>query len=76
MGLAHDKDEMPPEYEVWHETAVAVINMWLSSGKTLQLVTVRSKPFLERLEARGLPNTAKTRRRYVELLTSRAGDAA
>ncbi|WID96513.1 hypothetical protein QO058_28005 [Bosea vestrisii] len=75
-GLAHDKDEMPPEYEIWHQTAVAVMNVWLSRGKALQLVTIRPKPFLEWLEARELPNTAETRRRYVELLASRAGDAA
>jgi hypothetical protein len=73
--LAHDKDEMPPEYEVWHQTAVAVMNVWLSRGKAIQIVTIKPKPFLAWLEERGLPNTAATRRQYVELLASK-GDSA
>lgn len=64
--LAHDRLEMPGDYDVWHAAALSVINEWLSRGKALQIVTVRSDEFLAWLGVQGLPNTAATRLKYVE----------
>lgn len=65
--LAHDRDQMPPDYETWHRNAVAVMNAWLARGRALEIVTIKPAEFLAWLEATGLPNTADTRRKYVEL---------
>jgi hypothetical protein len=74
--LAGDRDEMPPDYDEWHRNAVAVINAWLSRGRALEIVTVRPDEFLAWLAERGLPNTAETRRQYVEALAGRCHDVA
>uniref|UniRef100_A0A9E8CJB0 Uncharacterized protein n=1 Tax=Bosea sp. NBC_00436 TaxID=2969620 RepID=A0A9E8CJB0_9HYPH len=65
--LAHDRDEMPSDYETWHRNAVAVMNAWLARGRALEIVTIKPAEFLAWLRETGLPNTADTRRRYVEL---------
>lgn len=74
--LAHDRAEMPPRYEDWRSNAEAVMNVWLARGRALQIVTIRPGPFLAWLEARSLPNTAESRRRYVEDLVTSNHDAA
>jgi len=71
--LAHDRDEMPSDYEAWHKQAMAVMNAWLARGRALQIVTIRPDEFLAWLEAQGLPNTAATRRSFVEEKAKRAG---
>jgi hypothetical protein len=74
--LAHDRDEMPSDYDEWHRNAVAVMNAWLSRGRALEIVTIRPDEFLEWLEAGGLLNTAENRRRYVEEQASHCHDVA
>jgi len=74
-ALAHDRDEMPSDYEVWHRHAVSVVNAWLAKGRALQIVTIKPKPFLAWLAARGRLNTAENRLRYVEDLATRNQDA-
>jgi len=64
--LAHDRDDMPSEYAVWHASALEVINTWLARGRALQIVSIRLDEFLIWLKERGLPNTAATRLRFVE----------
>lgn len=64
--LAHDHDEMPRDYEVWHAAALNVINEWLARGRALQIVTIRPAEFVAWLEDHNLPNTAATRLKYVE----------
>lgn len=71
--LAHDRHEMPGDYDAWHEAALRVINGWLARGRALQIVTIRPDEFLEWLEAHSLPNTAATRRKFVEERASSAG---
>jgi len=67
LQLAQDRDEMPGDYETWHKNAVNVMNTWLARGRALEIVTIRPAEFLAWLKETGLPNTADTRRRYVEL---------
>ncbi|WP_038357947.1 hypothetical protein [Bosea sp. UNC402CLCol] len=74
--LAQDKDEMPRDYEAWHANAMAVMNAWLARGRALQIVTVRPEEFMAWLAERGLPNTAATRRQYVEDRATRDHQAA
>ncbi|MGO4171921.1 hypothetical protein [Bosea sp. TAF32] len=74
--LAHDRDEMPSDYETWHRNAVAVMNAWLARGRALEIVTVRPAEFLAWLAEAGLPNTAETRRSYVEQRASHCHDVA
>lgn len=64
--LAHDRDEMPCDYEIWHASALEVMNTWLARGRALQIVTIRSEEFLQWLAERQLPNTAATRLKFVE----------
>jgi hypothetical protein len=64
--LAHDRDQMPADYETWHRNAVAVMNVWLARGRALEIVTIKPAEFLAWLQDSGLPNTAETRRKYVE----------
>lgn len=64
--LAHDRDDMPRDYEVWYASAVEVMNTWLARGRALQIVTIRPGEFLIWLNECGLPNTAATRLRFVE----------
>lgn len=64
--LAHDRDEMPADYDIWHRNAVAVMNAWLARGRALEIVTIKPAEFLAWLQQSGLPNTAETRRKYVE----------
>lgn len=71
--LAHDRVEMPSDYDAWHRNALEVMNAWLARGRALQIVTVRPSEFLAWLRVKGLPNTAKTRLQYVEQKASRAG---
>lgn len=71
--LAHDHDEMPRDYDVWHAAAMDTISAWLARGRTLQIVTVKPAEFLAWLSERDLPNTAETRRRYVEEKATAAG---
>lgn len=71
--LAHDHDEMPRDYEVWHAAAVKVMHTWLARGRALQIVTIRPDEFLAWLQARDLPNTAATRLQYVEEKARQAG---
>lgn len=70
--LAHDKAEMPRDYDAWHAAATRVINEWLARGRALEIVTVRPDEFLSWLDTQGLPNTAAARLRYVEERASRA----
>ncbi len=76
LALAQDRDEMPSDYAVWHANAVAVMNVWLARGRALEIVTIRPAEFLAWIEARGLPNTAETRRLYVESLAGHSHDVA
>ncbi|KRE04325.1 hypothetical protein ASE61_25695 [Bosea sp. Root670] len=71
--LAHDRDEMPSDYDVWLAAALSVMNAWLARGRALQIVTIRPEEFLAWLEAAGLPNTAATRLKYVECKAASAG---
>ncbi|WP_377848599.1 hypothetical protein [Bosea sp. UC22_33] len=71
--LAHDRDEMPGDYETWHAAALSVMNAWLARGRALQIVTIRPDEFLAWLETERLPNTAATRLKYVEQKASGAG---
>lgn len=64
--LAADHDDFPPDYDVWYAAALEVMNIWLARGKALQIVSIKPDEFFAWLEARGLPNTAATRLRYVE----------
>ncbi|RYF31622.1 MAG: hypothetical protein EOO23_01935 [Comamonadaceae bacterium] len=64
--LAHDRDEMPGDYEAWHAAALNVMNAWLARGRALQIVSIRPDEFLAWLDAEKLPNTAATRLKYVE----------
>lgn len=61
--LAHDHDAIPSEYEVWHVSAVSVMNEWLARGKVLQIIAIRPDELLAWMKARGLVNTAATRLR-------------
>ncbi|MEZ2405744.1 hypothetical protein GGC47_000007 [Bosea sp. OAE752] len=74
--LAHDRDQMPADYEEWHRNAVAVMNAWLARGRALEIVTIRPDDFLAWLEERALPNTAEMRRQYVEELARHCHDVA
>lgn len=71
--LAHDHDEMPGDYEVWHAAALHVINAWLARGRALQIVTIKPEEFLSWLEKEGLQNTAAARLKYVEGKAAGAG---
>lgn len=71
--LAHDRDEMPSDYDEWHRQAIAVVNAWLARGRALQIVTIRPDEFMAWLDSKGLPNTAASRRRYVESKATEAG---
>ena len=71
--LAHDRDQMPSDYETWHRNAVTVMNACLARGRALEIVTIKPAEFLAWLQQRGLPNTAEIRRSYVEF---RAGASA
>ena len=75
-NLAHDRDEMPSDYDTWHRNAVAVMNAWLARGRAIEIVTIKPAEFLAWLEQRALPNTAETRRWYVEALASHCHDVA
>lgn len=70
LALAQDREEMRADYETWHRNAVAVTNAWLAKGRALEIVTVRPAEFVAWIAQQGLPNTAETRRRYVEALAS------
>lgn len=71
--LAHDREEMPADYEVWHAAALGVINAWLARGRTLQIVTVKPDEFLAWLQNESLTNTAANRLKYVETKARGAG---
>jgi len=71
--LAHDRDDMPSNYDDWHAAALSVMNAWLARGRALQIVTIRPDEFLAWLESQGLPNTAATRLKYVEEKATGAG---
>lgn len=71
--LAHDQDDMPSDYDVWHASAVSAVNAWLARGRALQIVTIRPEEFLAWLQARGLPNSAATRLKFVEGKAKGAG---
>lgn len=75
-ALAQDRNEMPADYEVWHKNAVSVMNAWLARGRALEIITIRPAEFLAWARARNLPNTAETRRRYVEELAGHGHDIA
>ena len=76
LALAQDREEMPADYEVWHRNAVAVMKAWLARGRALEIVTIRPAEFLAWLDETGLPNTAETRRRYVEQCARHCQDVA
>jgi hypothetical protein len=76
LKLAQDRDEMPTDYATWHRQAVAVMNAWLARGRALEIVTIRPHEFVAWLEREGLPNTAETRRRYVEEQARHCHDVA
>lgn len=71
--LAHDHDDIPRDYDIWHAAAQNVISEWLARGKALQIVSIRPDEFLAWLEAEGLPNTAATRLKYVEAKAAGVG---
>lgn len=71
--LAHDREDMPSDYETWHRNAIAVMNAWLARGRALEIVTIKPAEFLIWLQESGLSNTAETRRRYVESRAARHG---
>jgi len=75
-ALAHDRAEMPADYETWHRQALAVMNFWLARGRALEIVTIRPDEFLAWLAAPNLPNTAETRRQYVEEQARHCHDVA
>ena len=66
-ALAQDRDLMPSDYEVWLERALLVMSELLALGRAVEIVTIRPAEFLVWLAETGLPNTASTRLRYVEL---------
>lgn len=66
---------MPRDYEVWHASAVEVMNTWMARGRALQIVTIQPDEFLIWLKELGLQNTAATRLRFVEE-KARGGRAA
>lgn len=76
LSAAQDRDEMPCEYGVWRQNAVAVIEAWLAKGRAIEIVTVRPGELQAWLGQRGLPNTAETRRRYVEAIGSCGSESA
>lgn len=51
----------------WLERALLVMNELLAMGRAIEMVTIRPAAFLAWLAETGLPNTARTRLRYVEL---------
>lgn len=71
--LAHDRGDMPSDYETWHEAAFRVMNAWLAQGRTVQIVTIKPDEFLAWIRARNLPNTAETRLQFVQSKAKRAG---
>lgn len=64
--LAADRNDIPPDYEVWYAAALNVMNTWLARGRALQIVRINPDEFLSWLRAKGLQNTAATRLQYVE----------
>jgi len=64
--LAHDHDQMPRDYDVWHAAALQVIHAWLARGRALQIITIKPDEFIAWLQEKGLPNTAATRLKFVE----------
>lgn len=63
---ADDHHDMPSDYDVWHASALSVINAWLARGRALQIVTIKPVELPAWLESQALPNTAATRLKYVE----------
>jgi hypothetical protein len=74
LALAVDREGAATNYDEWHSKATQVAKIYLNRGQALTLVTIRPKPFLEWLDARGLPNSAENRIRYVEHLTTTGGE--
>jgi len=73
-ALAHDRDQMPKHYSVWLSHATQALHEMLSSGRAVDVITVRLAPYRAWLAERSLENTAMTRRRYVEELATRGGE--
>ncbi|WNJ88547.1 hypothetical protein [Bosea sp. 685] len=77
-SLAHDRDEISPDYATWHRNARRVLAEALAAGKAIEVVTIKPDAYLEWLGS--APNTAAARLRYVEqivagLVTSIRSDA-
>ena len=68
LELAEDRKKFHPSYDVWHASAMRVAQEYLARGQVLELILIRPERFLEWLAARGEPNTAASRLRYVEAL--------
>lgn len=67
-ALAHDREQMPPDYSVWLRNATQAMKNMLARGRAVQVVTIRLGPYHAWLATRSLQCTAATRRRYVEEL--------
>ena len=76
LRLAQDREEMPADYQTWHRNALGVLEAWLAKGRAIEIVTVRPREYLAWIKARDMPNTATSRRRYVESLAGYCQDAA
>lgn len=73
-ALAHDRDQMPKHYSVWLNHATKALHEMLSSGRAVEVITVRLAPYCAWLAERSLESTATNRRRYVEELATRGGE--
>lgn len=70
LELADDRNEMLPDYDVWRAKALSIAEQYLATGRALQIVTVTPGEFLAWLKERGLPNTAASRLRFVEVMAT------
>jgi hypothetical protein len=67
-SLAHDRDEISPDYAEWHRNARRVLAEALAAGKAIQIVTIKPDAYLAWLGS--APNTAAARLRYVEQIAA------
>jgi hypothetical protein len=63
-SLAHERDEISPDYAKWHRNARRVLAEALAAGREIQVVTIKPDAYLAWLGS--APNTAAARLRYVE----------
>jgi hypothetical protein len=67
-SLAHERDEISPDYAEWHRNARRVLAEALAAGKAIQIVTIKPDAYLAWLGS--APNTAAARLRYVEQIAA------